>query len=187
MSDQLKDKQVAILATDGYELSELDSPRKALEDAGATVHVVSLKSGSIKGWSNGDWKGSTEVDHTVDEVSAGDYDALVIPGGVINPDKLRQEKKAVEFVRAFFEEHKPVAAICHGPWMLAEADVLKGRKVTSYASIKTDLINAGADWEDAEVVVDHGLVTSRTPQDLPAFNAKLVEEVREGRHKHQEA
>lgn len=187
MNDTLKNKQVAILATNGYELSELDDPRKALQEAGATVHVVSLKSGTIRGWKNGDWKGSTEVDRTLDEVSSGDYDALVIPGGVINPDTLRKEEKAVRFVHAFFTEHKPVAAICHGPWLLAEADVLQGRKVTSYASIKTDLKNAGAQWVDEEVVVDEGLVTSRSPDDLPAFNAKLVEEVREGAHTQQKA
>ena len=187
MKEQLKNKQVAILATDGYEKSELDSPRQALEDAGATVHVVSLKSGSIKAWKDGDWNGSTAVDRTLDEVSSGDYDALVLPGGVINPDRMRREKKAVEFVRTFFAEHKPVAAICHGGWMLAEADVLKGRRVTSYGSIKTDLKNAGAEWVDEEVVVDQGLVTSRDPNDLPAFNAKLVEEVREGKHTHQVA
>lgn len=187
MSEELKNKQVAILATNGYEPSELDSPRKALEEAGATVHVVSLESGTIKGWKDGEWKGATEVDRTLDEVASGDYDALVLPGGVINPDTLRKEEKAVRFVRAFFQEHKPVAAICHGPWLLAEADVLKGRRVTSYASIKTDLKNAGADWVDQEVVVDRGLVTSRGPGDLPAFNAKLVEEVREGEHARQQA
>ncbi len=185
MSHDLKHKQVAILATDGYEQSELDSPRKALEDAGATVLVVSLKSGSIKGWKGDDWKGSTKVDHTLDEVSSGDFDALVLPGGVMNPDKLRQDPEAIRFIRAFFQEGKPVAAICHAGWLLAEADVLKGRKVTSYASIKTDLINAGAEWVDEEVVVDNGLVTSRDPDDLPAFNAKLVEEVLEGEHMHQ--
>lgn len=187
MSDTLKNKQVAILATDGYELSELDSPRKALKEAGATVHVVSLKSGTLKGWKNGDWNGSTEVDRTLDKVSVDEYDALVIPGGVINPDTLRKEEKAVRFVRGFFTAKKPVAAICHGPWLLAEADVLQGRKVTSYASIKTDLKNAGAEWVDEEVVVDQGLVTSRDPKDLPAFNAKLVEEVSEGIHARQKA
>ncbi len=187
MNHTLKNKQVAILATNGYELSELEEPRTALQEAGANVHVVSLKGGTIKGWKNGDWEGSTKVDRTLDDVTSGDYDALVIPGGVINPDKLRNEEKAVRFVRAFFAEHKPVAAICHGPWLLAEADVLRGRKVTSYASIRTDLKNAGAEWMDEEVVVDEGLVTSRSPKDLPAFNAKLVEEVREGAHAHQKA
>jgi protease I len=181
----LKNKQVAILATDGFELSELESPRKALLDAGALVHVVSLKSGTIKGWKNGDWKGSAEVDRTLDQARPEDYDALVLPGGVINPDKLRKEAKAVAFVRSFFADHKPVAAICHGPWLLAEADVLEGRKVTSYSSIRTDLKNAGAEWVDEEVVVDEGLVTSRSPEDLPAFNTKLVEEVAEGAHSRQ--
>lgn len=159
--------------------------RKALLDAGALVHVVSLKSGTIKGWKNGDWKGSAEVDRTLDQARPEDYDALVLPGGVINPDKLRKEAKAVAFVRSFFADHKPVAAICHGPGLLAEADVLEGRKVTSYSSIRTDLKNAGAEWVDEEVVVDEGLVTSRSPEDLPAFNTKLVEEVAEGAHSRQ--
>jgi protease I len=183
----LNGKRVAILATDGFEESELRSPREALLQAGAFVDLVALKLGAIKGWKDGNWSEAEQVDLAVADANADDYDALVIPGGVMNPDKLRMNKDAIAFVRAFFEQHKPVAAICHGPWVLAEADVLKGRKVTSYKSIKTDLINAGAHWEDLEVVVDHGLVTSRTPKDLPAFNAKLVEEVREGRHKHQEA
>jgi protease I len=187
MKDQLKGRQVAILATDGYETSELDEPRKALLQAGATVHVVSPKSGTIKGWKNGDWNGSTEVDVSLEKARAEDYAALVLPGGVINPDKLRKEESAVDFVRAFFQAGKPVAAICHGPWMLAEADVLRDRQVTSAASIRTDLRNAGARWVDEEVVVDNGLVTSRGPEDLPAFNAKLVEEVQEGRHNGQQA
>jgi protease I len=187
MNNALNGKRVAILATDGYEDSELNSPREALEKAGATVQVVSLKAGTIMGWKDGDWHGSTHVDRTVDEVSAHDYDALVLPGGVINPDKLRRDEKAVDLVRGFFNAKKPVAAICHGPWMLAEADVVRGRKLTSYSSIKTDMINAGAEWTDEEVVVDEGLVTSRSPKDLPAFNQKLVEEVAEGVHQRQHA
>lgn len=178
----LQDKKVAILATDGYEYSELNEPKRALEEAGALVHVVSLKPGTITGWKGGDWHGSTPVDRTVDEVQEADYDALVLPGGVINPDKLRQNPKAVELVRAFMEAHKPVAAICHGPWTLVEADVVRGRTLTSYASIRTDLRNAGAQWVDEPVVVDRGLVTSRTPADLPAFNRKLIEEIKEGVH-----
>lgn len=182
---ELNGKRVAFLATDGYEDSEMNSPREALEKAGAMVHVVSLKSGTIKGWKDGDWHGSTQVDRTVDEVSAHDYDALVLPGGVINPDKLRTEQKAVDFVRGFFNAKKPVGAICHGPWLLAEADVVRGRKLTSYTSIQTDMKNAGAEWSDREVVVDAGLVTSRSPKDLPAFNQKLLEEVAEGVHQRQ--
>ncbi len=178
----LAGKRVAIIATNGFEESELRSPREALLNAGATVELISLKAGTIKGWKDGDWSDAEKVDHTVADANAEDYDALLIPGGVMNPDKLRMDTDAVAFVRDFFDQHKPVAAICHGPWLLAEADVLKGRKVTSYASIRTDLTNAGAEWVDAEVVVDNGLVTSRSPKDLPAFNAKMVEEIGEGVH-----
>ncbi|GGK12964.1 protease [Yeosuana aromativorans] len=180
-------KTVAILATNGFEESELTEPKKALEQAGADVHIVSLKSGEIKGWSDGNWSNSYKVDKTLDEVSHSDYNALMLPGGVINPDLLRRDEKAVKFVKSFFENKKPVGAICHGPWLLAEADVLKGRKVTSFSSIKTDIMNAGANWVDEAVVVDEGLVTSRSPKDLPAFNSKLVEEVYEGKHKMQMA
>ena len=185
--ENLDRKTVAILATNGFEESELNEPKKALEEAGASVHIVSLELGEIKGWSNGNWSNSYKVDKTVDEVSQKQYNALVLPGGVINPDILRKNRNAVNFVKSFFENKKPVAAICHGPWLLAEADALKGRKVTSYESIKTDLINAGANWVNEEVVVDEGLVTSRFPQDLPAFTKKLVEEVYEGKHEMQMA
>ena len=185
--ENLNKKTVAILATDGFEESELREPKKALEKAGAEVHIVSDKSGKIKSWTDGNWGQEYKVDKTLDEVSQKDYNALMLPGGVINPDTLRKNSKAVHFVKSFFENHKPVGAICHGPWLLAEADVLKDRKITSYASIKTDLINAGAKWVDEEVVVDQGLVTSRSPKDLPAFNAKLVEEVYEGKHDEQVA
>lgn len=178
----LENKKVAILVTNGFEESEFSEPKKAVELAGATTHVVSLKSDKIKSWKDGNWGSEFEVDKTIDEVSASDYDALILPGGVINPDLLRVNSKAVSFVKSFFDEHKPVAAICHGPWMLAEADVLNGRKITSYSSIKTDMINAGAHWVDEEVVVDHGLVTSRNPNDLPAFCKKVVEEIAEGKH-----
>lgn len=183
--ENLNKKIVAILATNGFEESELTSPKKALEEAGADVHIVSLDKGKIKSWKNGNWGSEFSVDKTLDEVSHADYNALVLPGGVINPDLLRREDKAVRFVRSFFKNHKPVAAICHAPWLLAEADVLEGRKVTSFHSIKTDIINAGANWVNEEVVVDEGLVTSRNPNDLPAFNAKLVEEVYEGKHEEQ--
>ena len=183
----LNKKTVAILATNGFEESELSEPKKALEKAGAEVHIVSLESGEIKGWSDGNWSNSYKVDKTLSDVSQKDYNALVLPGGQINPDLLRKNKTAVSFVKSFFENHKPVAAICHAPWLLAEAGVLKGRKITSYDSIKTDMINAGANWVDEEVVVDAGLVTSRSPEDLPAFNRKLVEEVYEGKHEEQVA
>ncbi|WP_411768475.1 type 1 glutamine amidotransferase domain-containing protein [Winogradskyella sp. A3E31] len=183
--ENLNKKTVAILATNGFEESELREPKKALENSGADVHIVSLESGEIKGWSDGNWSNSYKVDKTLNEVNQKDYNALVLPGGQINPDILRKDKNAVSFVKSFFEAHKPVAAICHAPWLLAEAGVLEGRKVTSYDSIKTDMVNAGANWVDEEVVVDSGLVTSRSPKDLPAFNAKLVEEVYEGKHAEQ--
>lgn len=183
--ENLNRKTVAILATNGFEESELREPKKALEDAGADVHIVSLESGEIKGWADGNWSKSYKVDKTLDEVTQSDYNALMLPGGQINPDVLRKNEDAVKFVKSFFENHKPVAAICHAPWLLAEAGVLKDRKITSYSSIKTDMINAGANWVDEEVVVDSGLVTSRSPEDLPAFNAKLVEEVYEGKHEEQ--
>jgi len=157
-------------------------PRQALLDSGAQVEIISLKSGKIKGWQDGDWKGEFEVDQTVDAADAASFDALVMPGGVINPDKLRGEESVLKFVRHFFEASKPVAAICHGPQTLIDAGVLKGRKLTSYASIKNDLKNAGAQWVDEEVVVDNGLVTSRKPEDLPAFNRKMIEEIVEGTH-----
>lgn len=182
MKNDLRNKRIAILATDGYEHSELNEPKKALEEAGATVQVIALKAGEIKGWKDGDWHGTTPVDAVVGDVNEADFDALVLPGGVINPDKLRQDPKAVAFVKAFMDAHKPVGAICHGPWTLVEADAVHDRRVTSYPSLRTDLLNAGAEWVDEEVVVDNGLITSRTPKDLPAFNKKLVEEVKEGVH-----
>ncbi len=183
--EDLSRKKVAILATDGFEESELKQPRMALEEAGAEVHIISEEKGTIKAWANGNWGSSYTVDHTVYEVDQSDYHALMLPGGVINPDKLRRNKQAVEFVRSFFKAHKPVAAICHGPQVLIEADVLEGRRVTSFPSIRKDVMNAGAMWVDRKVVVDEGLVTSRSPEDLPAFNGKLVEEVYEGKHEDQ--
>jgi protease I len=178
-------KRVALLAANGYEKSELNSPKEAMEKEGFQVDIVSLEKGTIKGWSDGNWSGEVEVDYTIDEVTAKDYNGLVIPGGVINPDKLRTDGNALNFVRDFFKQGKPVAAICHAPWVLISADVVEGRKMTSYHSIKDDMINAGALWEDSEVVVDQGLVTSRTPDDLPAFNAKVIEEINEGIHEMQ--
>jgi protease I len=180
----LNSKRVAILATNGFEESELREPREALLKAGAFVDLISLEAGAIKGWKDGDWGDTEQVDRTVADAKVEDYAALLLPGGVMNPDKLRTDPDAVAFVRAFFDQGKPVAAICHGGWLLAEACVLRGRKVTSYPSIRTDLINAGAEWVDEEVVVDNGLITSRSPEDLPAFNAKLVEEIAEGVHQH---
>lgn len=180
--EQLRNKNVAVLATDGFEQSELDQPVAALKKAGATVHIIALKDGSIKGWKHGNWGEEVAVDKRVDQANAGDYAGLVLPGGVMNPDKLRMNQDVVAFVTRFFEESKPIAAICHGPWTLIETGMLKGRQMTSYPSIRTDLENAGAKWVDEEVVVDNGLVTSRNPNDLPAFCAKMIEEIAEGQH-----
>ncbi len=175
---------VAILSTDGFEQSELFEPLEKLRAAGATVHVVSPAPGEIKGWDDGDWGDTVPVDRTIDEAQdhIDEYDALVLPGGVINPDKLRMREDATRFVRAFFKAGKPVAAICHGPQILIDCGVVEGRELTSYPSIKNDLKNAGARWVDKEVVCDQGLVTSRTPDDLPAFIKKTIEEIREGIH-----
>ena len=175
-------KRIAILATNGFEESELKSPKEYLEQQGWTAEIVSPESGSIKSWADTDWGPEYKVDKVLSEVSSKDYHALVLPGGVINPDKLRTNEQAIAFVKSFFDEKKPVAAICHGPQTLINADVVRGRELTSYPSIKQDLINAGANWVDKEVVVDSGFVTSRTPDDLPAFNKKLVEEIKEGKH-----
>ncbi|MCA1762402.1 MAG: type 1 glutamine amidotransferase domain-containing protein [Cryomorphaceae bacterium] len=185
--DILKEKKVAIIATHGFEESELTSPMNALKEKGATVHIISTEKGNIKSWKDGNWGKEIDVDMTTAEADQGDYDALVIPGGVINPDLLRRDEKAVNFVKAFFADGKPVSAICHGPQMLVEADVLKGRKITSFYSVRKDMENAGATWLDEEVVTDAGLVTSRTPADLDAFNAKMVEEILEGVHEEQTA
>jgi protease I len=180
-------KRIAILATDGFEEIELTSPKEAMEKEGFEVHIISPEPGKIKAWDKTDWSKEYKVDKTVKEVSAKDYNALMLPGGVINPDHLRTKQEALTFVKDFFQQKKPVAAICHGPWTLISANVVKGRTMTSYNSIKDDLINAGANWIDKEVVVDEGLVTSRNPDDLPAFNAKLIEEIKEGKHQEQHA
>lgn len=174
----LTGKTVAFLATNGYEDSELTSPWEALTEHGATAHLVSTDAGSITGKKGHD----ATVDVTTAQADASQYDALVLPGGVVNSDKIRLDKHAVDFARQFFVSGKPVGVICHGAWILADADVLQDRTITSYPSLRTDLVNAGAEWVDKEVVVDQGLVSSRTPADLPAFNNKLVEEIREGKH-----
>jgi len=179
---KLSGTRVAILATDGFEQSELFEPRKALENAGAEVHIISIKTGAIKSWHKDNWGEAIEVNYLVGEVSSSNYDCLMIPGGVINPDRLRADQEAVEFVSEFLKDAKPVAAICHGPQLLIETRLLRGRKLTSYNSIKTDLQNAGAKWVDEEVVTDMGLVTSRQPSDIPAFNKKMIEEFAEGVH-----
>ncbi len=178
----LKGKIVAILSENGFEEVELTSPRKALEEAGATVHIVSPQKDKIKGWDHDHWSIELPVDVQVEKANVDDYDALVIPGGVINPDKMRANEACVEFARQFLEAGKPVAAICHGPQLLIETGLIKGKEMTSYHSIKTDLINAGVNWQDKEVVVDNGLVTSRSPKDLDAFNSKMLEEIAEGKH-----
>lgn len=178
----LSNKRVAILTEEGFEQVELTSPLEALQNAGAQVDVISPKSGKIKAWNQTDWGIEIDVDKELSTVSPDDYDALMLPGGVLNPDKLRQNKEAVAFVSAFLDEGKPVAAICHGPQLLIETGMISGRNMTSYPSLETDLKNAGVNWTNEEVVVDNGLVTSRTPNDLPAFNEKMIEEIAEGMH-----
>ncbi|HST24793.1 MAG TPA: type 1 glutamine amidotransferase domain-containing protein [Gaiellaceae bacterium] len=184
---QLKGRRIAIIATDMVEQIELLEPRKALEAAGAETDLLSIKPGTIQGFNHFDKADEHTVDKLVEEVDAADYDALFIPGGVGNPDRLRADENVVQFTRAFFEQGKPVAAICHGPWVLVEAGVVNGRTLTSWPSLQTDIRNAGGNWVDAEVVVDQGLVTSRRPDDIPAFNRKLVEEFAEGVHPRQRA
>lgn len=178
----LEGKKVAILTESGFEEEELISPKRALEEAGATVHIISPQEKTVKGWSHDHWSIDLPVDVNVSRANTEDYDALMIPGGVINPDKMRINKDCVAFASEFLESGKPIGAICHGPQLLIETRMLSGRDLTSYPSLKTDLTNAGANWTDNEVVVDNGLVTSRTPKDLPAFNKKLIEEVAEGQH-----
>jgi protease I len=174
MADMLKGKKVAILAADMFERVELEEPRKALEDAGADVEVVSIHDGEIKGFDHFDPANTVQVDHKVDEVSPDDYDALLVPGGVGNPDQLRGDENAVSFVRGFDEAGKPMAVICHGPWVLVESGVVRGRRVTSWPTLETDIRNAGGEWTDEEVVVDGNIVTSRKPDDIPAFNREML-------------
>jgi protease I len=180
VAGELQGKKVAFLATDGVEQIEYTEPRKAIEQAGAVAHLVSLKPGEIQGFNHLDKADTFPVDVAVKDARMEDYDALVIPGGVANPDTMRMFSDAVRFVRSFFDAGKPVAAICHAPWMLVEADVVRGRTLTSWPSLKTDIRNAGGDWVDQEVVTEQGLVTSRKPADIPAFSAKAIEEIAEG-------
>lgn len=180
MAKKLSGKKIAILSADGFEQSELFEPRRALTEAGAEVRVISLKSGEIKGWSEGNWGKSIKVDAVIDESDADQFDALMIPGGVINPDRLRVNENVIEFIEGFFHAGKPVAAICHGPQVLIDTGLVAGKTLTSWRSIKTDLLNAGATWVDKEVVVDDGLVTSRKPSDIPAFNRAMIDEFAKG-------
>src|ERR671924_708885 len=185
MADELKGKRVAIVATDMVEQVELIEPRKALDAAGAETDLISIEPGEIQGFNHYDKGDKIPVDRTIEEVSADEYDALMLPGGVGNPDSLRGDENVVSFVRDFFEQGKPVAAICHGPWTVVEAGVVRGRTLTSWPSLETDIRNAGGTWVDEEVHVDQGLVTSRKPADIPAFNAKMIEEFAEGKHAEQ--
>lgn len=182
MANKLNGKRVAILATDGVEQVELEEPRKALDDAGATTTLISPKEGQIKAWQHDHWGDELQVDLPLSQASPDSFDALLLPGGVMNPDRLRMDQRAVNFAKKMFNDGKPVAAICHGPWLLVEADVVRNRTMTSWPSLQTDLRNAGADWVDRDVVTDMGLVTSRKPDDIPAFNAKMLEEFAEGSH-----
>ena len=178
----LSGKKVAIITENGFEESELTSPKKALEEAGAQVDIISPQQQKVKAWDHDHWSIELPVNVNIDNAKPEDYDALVIPGGVMNPDQMRMNTKCVEFAQRFLEEGKPIAAICHGPQLLIETGLINGRTMTSYWSLKTDMQNAGVDWVDKEVVVDNGLVTSRSPKDLPAFNKKMIEEIREGVH-----
>ena len=180
MAETIQGKKIAILLTEGFEQAELEKPRQALIDAGAETQVVSPMKGKVRGWDMKDWGEEVDVDVPLQSADPANYDALLLPGGVMNPDKLRVIPQAVDFVRQFFQSGKPVAAICHGPWMLIEADAARGRKLTSWPSLKTDIRNAGGDWVDDEVVVDQGVVTSRKPDDIPAFNSKMLQEFARG-------
>lgn len=182
MADELRGKRIAALVENGFEQVELLEPRKALEQAGAKVDVISPQKSEVKGWNHTDWGQPVKVDVPLDQARPEDYDGLLLPGGVINPDKLRINARAVDFVKAFAASGQPIAAICHGPWTLIEAGAVRGRKMTSWPSLQNDLRNAGAQWVDQEVCVDNGLVTSRKPDDIPAFNRKMIEEFAEGRH-----
>ncbi len=182
MANELNGKRVAVLVADGFEQVEMTEPKKALEAAGATTTLISLEGGSVRGFNKDEPGDSFKVEKTIDSVSVNDYDALLLPGGVANPDKLRVNKQAVAFVKAFADIGKPIAAICHGPWTLIEAGVVRGHTLTSWPSLKTDITNAGGTWVDEEVHNHHGLITSRKPSDIPAFNKKMIEEIAEGKH-----
>lgn len=182
MANELSGKRVAALVTKGFEQVELSEPKKALEAAGATVEVISPEKNTVRGWNHTEWGDEVKVDRQLDDARASEYDALLLPGGVMNPDRLRMNAKAVQFARECFEAGKPIAVICHGPWTLVEAGVVRGLKMTSYPSLQTDLRNAGAEWVDQEVVTDRGVVSSRKPGDLPAFTRKMIEEFAEGHH-----
>jgi protease I len=185
MTGKLENKKIAILMTDGFEEEEFTKPQEALQQAGAITEVIADKTGKVKAWNHTNWGGEYKVDKTLNEVNSEDYNGLLLPGGVLNPDTLRQNPKAISFIKDFFKEGKPIAAICHGPQLLIETDAIEGREMTSYPSIKKDLENAGARWVDKEVVVDQGLVTSRKPDDIPSFNKKMIEEFSEGIHEEQ--
>jgi len=187
MAGPLDGKRILILATTGFEQSELEVPRDQLKAAGAKVEIVSPETGWIKGWDKTDWGRPVNVDKKLGDAKVADYDAIVLPGGVMNPDHLRVNTEAIELIRGFFDAGKTVAAVCHAPWLLIEAGIAKGRKMTSYKTIKTDVMNAGAKWEDSEVVSDNGVITSRNPGDLEAFSQKIIEEVKEGRHRRRAA
>jgi protease I len=182
MSKELNGKRVAILVADGFEQVELTEPRAALEKAGAATAIVSPNEDEVKGWQHTEWGDMFQVDVQLDDAKPQDFDALLLPGGVINPDKLLIVPEAIEFIRGFLRDRKPVAAICHGPWTLIDAEAVRGRTITSWLSLRTDLRNAGAKWVDKEVVVDSGIVPSRKPEDIPAFNRKMIQEFAEGRH-----
>jgi protease I len=182
MEKQKYPQKAAVMATDGFEQSEFETPIEVLKKEGISVDVISLKEGTIKGWKETKWGDEFKVDITIDKALSADYDILVLPGGVINSDALRTNESAIKFVKDFFKQGKPIAAICHAPWILIETGILKGKRLTSYKSLKTDLINAGADWEDEEVVVDNRLITSRSPKDLPAFCKKMIEEIKKETH-----
>ena len=187
MAEQLRGKRVAALVTNGFEQSELLEPKRALEEAGAQVDIVAPDPGDVRGWNHKEWGERIKVDRVIDEARPDDYDGLLLPGGVMNPDRLRMDPEAVQFVKHFSTAGKPIAAICHGPWTLIEADAVRGVRMTSWPSLKTDLINAGAEWADEEVIVDRGIVSSRKPDDIPAFNRRMIEEFAEGRHRQRKA
>lgn len=180
-------KSILILATNGFEQSELEIPQTKLKEAGATVHVASPESGEIKGWDKKDWGRPVTVDKALDDVDVASYDAIVLPGGQMNPDTLRGNDKALALIKEFYKQGKVIAAVCHAPWLLIDTGIANGRELTSYSTMKQDMINAGANWRDAEVVADKGVITSRNPDDLPAFVAKIIEEIGEGLHERQAA